>query len=88
MPSDHCFGFDDHERRSSATPQLREPHPEESVGDTETEFVRTGRALKDQELMPEGKDLCLELGPSPKALPNQKKERENGREHGIDKLYR
>jgi hypothetical protein len=25
---------------------------------------------KDQELMPEGKDLCLERGPSSKALPN------------------
>ena len=33
--------------------------------------------------MPEGKDLCLELGASSKALPNRRKQRENDREHVV-----
>jgi hypothetical protein len=48
--------------------------------------VRTAQALKDQELMPEGKDLCLEFSPSSKALPNRRKQHENDREHVACKL--
>jgi hypothetical protein len=33
--------------------------------------------------MPKGKDFCLERGPSPKALQNRRKERENDRKHGV-----
>ncbi len=73
LPSNPCFGFDDPECRSPVTPQL--PEPDQSVGRTETEFARTGRALQEQELMPKGKDFYLERGPSPKTLFNRKKER-------------
>jgi hypothetical protein len=50
--------------------------------------VGTARALKDQKLMSESQDLGLERGSRPKALPNRTHQRENDREHGIDKLYR
>jgi len=51
------------------------------------QFSQNGVFGRDnQELMPEGKDLCLERGPSSKALPNRRKERENDREHGLSKL--
>ena len=86
LPSNPCFGFDDPECRSPVPPQL--PEPDESVGDTETEFARTGRALQDQELMPKGKDFYLERGPSPQTLSHRKKQPENGCEHGIEKRYR
>ena len=36
--------------------------------------------------MPEGKDLCLELGPSSESLPNRRKQHENDREHVACKL--
>lgn len=33
--------------------------------------------------MPESKDLGMERSPTPKTLPNRRKQRENDREHGI-----
>ena len=36
--------------------------------------------------MAEGKDLCLELGPSSESLPNRRKQHENDREHVACKL--
>ena len=56
MPCDDGFRFDDHQGRSPAAPQSREPDPEESVSDGKAHFVRAIRALKDQELMPGGRE--------------------------------
>ena len=86
MPRDDGFGFDDYQGRSPPTPQSREPDPQESVSGTQTQFVGTTRALKDENLTPESQDLCLESGPSSKALPNRRKQRENDREHVVGKL--
>jgi hypothetical protein len=63
VPRDDGFRFDDHQGRSPPSPQSREPDPEESVSDSQAHFVRAVRALKDQELMPEGKDLLTEALP-------------------------
>lgn len=73
VPSDHCFGFDDPQGRSLAAPQTGEPDPKESVGSSQTYFVGADQALKDQELMPKGKDLCLERDPGSNALANRRK---------------
>jgi hypothetical protein len=53
MPGDDGFGFDDYQGRSPPTPQSREPDPQESVSSTQTQFVGTTRALKDENLKPE-----------------------------------
>ena len=45
-------------------------------------------ALKNQDLMPQGKDFRLHGEPSLKTLPKSEKERKNDRERGIGKLYR
>src|SRR5215469_5697790 len=70
MPGDHGFGFDDQQSRSPLTPESREPDPQEPVGGCQTHLVCTGGAVKDQELMPKGKDLGLNCSPSAKSLPN------------------
>ena len=56
--------------RSPLTPESREPDPQEPVGGSQTHPVCTGWALKDQELMPKGKDLGLNRSASSKSLPN------------------
>ena len=70
VPRDHGFGFDDQQSRSPLTPESREPDPQEPVGGCQTHLVCTGGAVKDQELMPKGKDLGLNCSPSAKSLPN------------------
>jgi len=79
VPSDHRFRFDDHEGRSPAVPELREPYPERAVCDAQLQFVGTLRAPKDQELMAEGHDLHMECDAGSEALPNGMKHREDDR---------
>jgi hypothetical protein len=43
-------------------------------------------SLQNQELMPKSKDLSLQRYLSSKALPNERKRRENDRAHGPGKL--
>jgi hypothetical protein len=50
--------------------------------------MATPGALEDQELMSEGKNLNLQRCSSLKGLPNRRKQRENDREHVVEKLQR
>jgi hypothetical protein len=43
-------------------------------------------SLEDHELMPQGKNLALQCYASSKSLTNRRKEQENSREHGLNKL--
>jgi hypothetical protein len=79
MPRDHGFRFDDHQRRSPAAPHFGKPDPQKPIGDTQTEPMISVGSSKYQELMSEGKDLGPEGDLSLKALPNRRKQRENGR---------
>jgi hypothetical protein len=81
MPGNHCFGLDDHKRRSPTIPELRDPSPEDSICDAELYFVGTLRTLKDQELMTESQYLGVESSSAPEALPDRIKEREHDPEH-------
>jgi hypothetical protein len=50
--------------------------------------MATARALEDQELMSEGKNLSLQRCSRLKGLPSRRKQRENDREHVTEKLQR
>ena len=63
VPGDDRFRFEDEESRSPASPELREPSPEDAIGDAKLYSVGTVRALKNQKLMAEGEDLRVERGP-------------------------
>jgi hypothetical protein len=88
MPGDNHLGFDDDQCRSPAAPQSCEPYPEESIRATQAQPMATPGALEDQELMPEGKNLSLQRCSSLKGLPSRRKQRENDREHVVEKLQR
>ena len=81
VPCDHRFGFDDHEGGPPATPEPREPDPEDAVCEAELYFVGTLGTLKDQELMTEGQDLRVECSSAANGLPNRIEQREDDREH-------
>jgi len=55
VPGDDRFRFEDEESRSPATPELREPSPEDAIGDAKLYSVGTVRALKNQKLMAEAR---------------------------------
>jgi hypothetical protein len=54
----------------------------------EVQFVSAARALKNQELMPQSKDLGLERSLTPEDFSNREKQRENDREHDTGNIRR
>src|SRR4029077_8448021 len=86
VPSDHSFRFDDHQRGSPTTPETREPNPHDSVGDVQTQPMVTIATLKNQEMMPQGKNLSLQRCARSKSSSNRREEQEHGRQHGLSKL--
>src|SRR5271169_1652748 len=88
VPSNHSFGFNDHQCGSPVAPETREPNPQESIRGPQTEASVATGSLENRELMPQGKILGLQRCRGPKSLPNQGKEQENGCEHGLTNLSR
>jgi len=81
VPSDHCLGFHNHEGRAPATPQPRQPNPEQTVSHIQTEPSPPILSLKDRKLMPKGEDLGVKRVPTSETLPERREQGENDREH-------
>ncbi len=64
MPRNHRHWLDDDKGRSPASPQPGKPNPQEAVRSAQMNAMAVVRALQDQELVAQGKDISLQSGPS------------------------
>jgi len=87
VPGDHSFGLNYHQCGLPTIPQTREPNPQESVSNTQTQPMAAVEPLEDYELLAEGKYLGVQRCAGSESLSNRREQRDDDREHGIGKLY-
>lgn len=73
---DDCFWLDDQQSGPPLAPQLCEPNPKDPIGAVQPELSFSIGSLKDQELMPECKNLGMEHRSAAETLPERKKNSE------------
>src|SRR5271157_2894195 len=82
VPADHGLRPDEDECMAPSGPEPRQPHPEDSIGFSESNSSPCALALQYNKLMAEGDHLGVERGLAPQETPERaEKGREGGRQH-------
>jgi len=82
VPADHGLRPDEDECMAPSGPEPRQPHPEDSIGGSESNSSPCALALQYNKLMAKGDHLGVERGLAPQETPERaEKGREGGRQH-------
>jgi hypothetical protein len=87
MPRNHRLWLDDDEGGSPASPQTREPNPQEPVGSAQTNATASAGALQDQQLMAECQDPNMQSCASSEAARSGEKQRDEDGKHDSGSLH-
>jgi hypothetical protein len=87
MPCNHPFWLYNNQSGSPASPQPGKPNPQEAVSSAQTNAMPVVRALRDQELMAQGKDFSSQGCPSSEAGWHGEKQGDGKSKHGSSSLH-